>query len=80
MNNIIDTSKEQTLTVIECVFLIQGDDGGPLVSGVDGTWYLVGVASRTSLCGEQASLYTRMTEFYGWLSPIFDGYDPDGKV
>lgn len=56
-----------------------GDDGGPLVSGVDGTWYLVGVASRTSLCGEQASLYTRMTEFYGWLSPIFDGNDPDAR-
>ena len=57
---------------------LQMDRGGPLVSIVSSRWYLAGLASKTS-CGVSADVFTKMSEMYEWIAPIFDGRNPLSK-
>ncbi|KAI1287413.1 Transmembrane protease serine 9 [Halotydeus destructor] len=47
-----------------------GDSGGPLMSHVNGTVYLVGVVSFGDSCGEvgKYGVYTKVTQFLDWIA------------
>ena len=49
-----------------------GDEGGPLVCKVGGTWKLAGVSSwTTELCATvMPSVYTRVSEYRQWIAAV----------
>ena len=49
------------------------------MTGVNNRWYLVGIIADTGSCGDTPSVFTKMTAFYDWLAPIFEGEDPASK-
>ena len=64
-------------------FRIKGDSGGPMVSRVNGFFYIVGVMSWGKDCEEEAfypGVFTRVALFEEWISPIFSGQLPEGRI
>ena len=57
---------------------MQFDGGGPLMSRKFNAYYLLGVISSQN-CGNTSGIFTRITEFEAWLTPIFEGGIPDSK-
>ena len=55
---------------------IAGDSGGPLFVG-DADPFLVGITSFGSCETDSPEVYTRVSEFIGWIQNVVLGVDPD---
>ena len=62
-----------------CLFLHQGDEGGPLVSQANDQWYLVGIVSFSEGCAREnrPTVFTRVAAYEDWIRPIYEGGVPD---
>ncbi len=50
-----------------------------MVTDIDNRWYLTGIV-LSEFCGnEEYSVFTEITAFQDWLTPIFDDNDPERK-
>lgn len=50
-----------------------GDQGGALVTNVDGTWYQIGLISTihgAGCTGNNPNLYTRITPYIQWINQM----------
>lgn len=50
-------------------YIFQGDSGGPLVCQADDLWYLVGITSWGSGCGDKnkPGVYTKVSSVMPWI-------------
>nr|XP_042122057.1 serine protease 40-like isoform X5 [Peromyscus maniculatus bairdii] len=51
-------------------YICRGDSGGPLVCLLNGSWYVIGLASWTAACLESASspnIFTKVSHFSDWI-------------
>ena len=51
-----------------------------MVSEINSRWYLAGIVSYDRGCNSNwaPGVYTRVTEFEEWLTPVFDGGEVEG--
>lgn len=47
----------------------RGDSGGPLMTSVNGNWFLIGVVSLGPPCGKSTlpGVYTRVSSYMSWI-------------
>ncbi|XP_053686115.1 transmembrane protease serine 9-like [Sabethes cyaneus] len=52
----------------------RGDSGGPLITNLDGNWYLVGIVSFGLACGRThfPGVYTRVNSYMDWINENID--------
>ncbi|XP_072043272.1 ovochymase-2-like [Amphiura filiformis] len=53
------------------------DSGGPMMTYVDDRWYLTGLILSPFCGSEEYGVFIEIIAFQDWLSPIFDGNDPE---
>ncbi len=50
-----------------------------MVTNIENRWYITGIV-LSEFCGsEEYSVFTGITAFQDWLTPIFDGKIPESK-